>query len=631
MFGAFRNAASQFIFYRTYARWLEDENRREDWDETVDRYLEFFDAKSKNKIPQKIRQQLEEHIRKMSVMPSMRALWAAGESLSRNNLTAYNCSFMPIKDLFGFSELLFILMNGVGGGFSVEKKYISQLPIVKVQTGNHRGTFIIDDSKEGWAEALKFGIEAWFNGEDVEFDYSKLRSRGARLLISGGRSSGPDPLKKLLDFARKLIIGDGNTSTGAQGRQLTSLECHDICCQIAEVVVVGGVRRSSLISLSDLNDELLRAAKNPPYPMIRAMSNNTAVFNSRPNSIEFLKEWYNLAQSGTGERGIFCRFNAIKQSSMRDECEDFGLNPCAEIILRPYQLCNLSEVVIRPSDTFDDLIQKIESAVWLGTFQASLTKFKFVRSEWKSNCEEEALLGVSLTGQLDNPKLLTPEKLEILQEYAVKTNKKAAKAIGINASVAICTCKPSGTVSQLVDSSSGMHPRRAPFYIRRYRISSTDPLFHMLKEQGVPFKPEVGQSTDNATTWVLEFPIKAPKNSIFVKDLSAIDQLKWYIKLKKHWCHHNASATVYVGEDEWASVGAFVYENLDDIIAVSFLPKDNGIYELAPEEEIDEKTYNKLIENFPDIDYSKLHLYEAEDNTTGSQTLACTGDRCELT
>lgn len=627
----FRNAASEFVYYRTYARWIDDDLRRENWAETVGRYLEFLDAKSKNKIPKNIREELETNILSMDVVPSMRSLWAAGPALERNNICGYNCSFIPIQDLFTFSELLFILMCGTGVGFSVEERYISQLPVVKNQTGNNLGVYKIDDSKEGWADAIKFGMESWFNGNDVAFDYSGLRLRGARLYTSGGRSSGPAPLIKLLDFIRTLVIGNGSTSTGAQNRRLTSLECHDVCCHIADVVVVGGVRRSSLISLSDLSDESMRTAKSHPFPLIRAMANNSVILDNRPNSVMFLKEWTNLAASGTGERGIFCRFNAKEQNKdFRIPEQIQGLNPCAEILLRPFEFCNLSEVIIRAGDKFQDLIEKVKTAVWLGTFQSTLTKFKYIRDDWRKNCEEERLLGVSLTGQLDNPKLLTPEKLQILKEYARKVNKQAAKMLGINPSTAITCTKPSGTVSQLVDSSSGMHPRRSQYYIRRYRISNTDPLFHMMRSQGVPFKPEVGQVEDNATTWVAEFPIKAPKNSIFVKDLSAIDQLKWYIRLQKNWCEHNASCTIYVGDDEWATVGAFVYENIDDIIAVSFLPKDNGKYELAPEEEISEAKYQKLVDEFPKIDYSCLKDFEKEDTTQGAQNLACTAGVCDL-
>lgn len=630
MTSVFRNPAAEFVYVRTYSRWLEDEGRRETWDETVSRYLEFLDAKSKNKIPKTVRAEIEEHIRSMSVMPSMRALWAAGPSLERNNLCGYNCSYTSIESLEDFSEILFILMCGVGAGFSVEKQYIEKLPAVKQQMGVTVGEYVIEDTKEGWADALLFGLKTWFSGQDVNFNFSKLRERGSRLLVSGGRSSGPEPLKNLISFARRTIIGDGMSTTAAQGRQLTSLECHDLCCAIADVVVCGGVRRSSLISYSDLNDPLMVSAKNPPYPPIRSMANNSVVFKSKPNSVDFLREWTNLAASGTGERGIYNLYNSMKQSPRRVPDEHFRGNPCQEIILKNKQLCNLSEVVIRSTDDFDDVIQKIKTAVWLGTFQSTLIKFKYLRPLWSKNCGFERLLGVSLTGQLDNPKLFTPDKLEILRKYAIKVNKQAAKIFNINQSVAITCGKPSGSVSQVVDAASGMHPRRSPFYIRRYRISSNDPLFLMLRDQGVKFSPENGQTVENATTMVVSFPIKAPKNSIFVADMSAIDQLKWYLKLQKHWCEHSQSCTIYVGDDEWASVGAFVYEHLDEIIGVSFLPRDNGVYKQAPEEEITEEQYKKMLDEFPKIDYSKLSLYETEDNTSGAQTLACTGNKCEI-
>jgi len=619
----FRNELSEFVFYRTYSRWIPSKKRRETWEETVTRYIKNTVLPLQTKLSKKIRHEIEKQILEMGVMPSMRAMWSAGYAMSYNNVASYNCSYLPIKDLFSFSELLYILMCGTGVGFSVENEYISQLPEVKLQTSDGAGVHVVQDSKEGWAESLRISLDNLFKGLDIEFDYTKVRLRGARLETMGGRASGPDPLISLHKFVKKIILG-------AQGRRLTSLECHDICCKIAEIVVVGGVRRSSLISFSDLEDELLMKAKNHPMPTIRYMSNNSAVFKFKPSSVTFLREWFNLAASGTGERGIYNISKLAEYAPRRKFTGQERSNPCGEILLRPYEFCNLSEVVIRSTDSFDDLINKVRVAVWIGAIQSTYTNFKYIRAEWKKNCEEERLLGVSLTGQLDNPKLLTEEKLEILKDYAIKTAKKASSSLGINLSTSITTGKPSGTVSQLVDAASGCHPRYARYYYRRVRISSTDPLFKMLRTQGVPCEPEVGQDKDNPDTWVATFPVKAPKNCITRDKMSAIEQLEWYKKIQNSWCEHNQSCTIYVNDHEWAEVGAYVFRNFDDIIGVSFLPYDGGHYQLAPYEEITEEEYEKARKAFPEIDYKQLSKYELEDSTTGAQALACSGDKCEI-
>lgn len=669
----FRNAASEFIFTRTYARWIDDLGRRETWQECVQRVMGFYKETAGDKVPKKVYAEIEEQMLEFGTMPSMRLAWAAGEAARRENVCAYNCSFVPIIDLKAFSEVLYILMCGTGVGFSVEQRFISKLPVVKTMSSEGLGVHVVGDSKEGWAEALLTGLTAWFNGKDVEFDYTQVRPRGARLKVMGGRSSGPDPLKKLLDFARTKIIG-------AQGRQLSDLEVHDIVCMIAEIVVVGGVRRSSLISFSDIHSESMRHAKDWPMPPYRFMANNSAVYDSKPDAVTFLKEWTALAASGSGERGIYNVSNLKKYSKRRDfENHAHRSNPCGEILLRPFQFCNLSEVVVRAEDTFDDLIQKVKVAVWMGAIQSTLTKFNFIRDEFRKNCEEERLLGVSLTGQMDNPKLMTDEKLEILKSYAIKTARAACKALEINMSVSITTGKPSGTVSQLVDAASGCHPRHAEHYIRRYRISGTDPLFRMMRDQGFKFAPENGQakkdwdraarawdklqahkdgisvlsedderkaqndlvscsiyrdgqdwSEDKVQTWVTAFPMKSPKGAINRHQVSAIDQLNWYLKIQNNWCEHNQSTTVYVRDDEWVQVGQFVYENFDKIIGVSFLPHDGGRYEQAPYEDITKEQYERMAKDFPVIDYSKLGLYEREDNTTGAQNLACVSGVCEL-
>lgn len=656
-----------FTFIRTYSRWNDALQRRETWDETVDRYLNFFKAKFGDKVPKSVWDRCDTRMRKMDTMPSMRALWTAGPALEKNNITGYNCCSLVFKDLYSPVELFYILMCGTGVGFSVEGQFIQQMPVVTAWKNVHLGVHIVEDSREGWAKALNVGIQAWFAGQDIEFDYSKVRPRGARLKTMGGRASGPDPLKKLLDFVRMVV-------TKAQGRQLTSLEWLDIGNMIAEVVVVGGVRRSSEITFSDLTDRDIRHAKDAPCPPHRYMSNNSAVYNGKPDIVAFLKEWTSLIVSKSGERGIFNLASAMNACERRavhklgKEWSQLGktlrTNPCGEInLLAEYgQFCNLTEVVVRSTDTFNSLIEKVEVAVWLGAMQATLTDFPFIRASFKKACEEERLLGVSLTGQMDNPKLMTPERLEDLKEYAIKVAKKASKVLGINMPAAITTGKPSGTVSQLVNCSSGAHPRYAKYYIRRYRISSTDPLYKMMKAQGVKFTPENGQgpkdiqkkrnelvtkygksvkdaeilvpdwTEDQVMTWVVAFPEAAPKDSITRHDVSAIDQLEWYLKIKKNWCEHNQSITVYVRESEWLKVGAWVYDHFDDISGVSFLPYEEGktIYKQAPYEEIEEAQYKEMVENFPKIDYSQLSKFEMDDNTTGSQQLACAGGACEI-
>lgn len=663
--------AQRFVFMRTYSRWIEEKQRREiSWEETAERYLNFMFGKFGDKVPKSVQSLIREKVLSLETVGSMRAVWAAGPALDEDNTTGYNCSYLPFIDLRAPVEMFYILMCGTGVGFSVESEFINRMPEVKTWTGDGAGVFVVEDSRKGWADSLMAGFEAWFGGKDIEFDYSKIRPRGARLKTMGGRASGPEPLKKLHDFCRKVI-------SRAQGRKLTSLEWLDIGNMIAEVVVVGGVRRSSQITFSDLEDDLIRDAKNyskaakegwavPPH---RAMSNNSAVYFEKPDSITFMREWLALAESGAGERGIYNVSNLEKLNprrtyvywTMPDGTKRITLrsNPCGEILLRPFQFCNLSEVVVRADDTFDDLVEKVKVAVWLGAMQSAMTHFPYLRPEWKKNCEEERLLGVSLTGQMDNPALMTAEKLAILKQFAIKTAKKAAKALGINMSAAITTGKPSGTVSQLVDCASGAHPRYAPYYIRRYRISANDPLFRMMVAQGVKFTPENGQgpeslevhredlrklgyteeqiaelvgewSPDMVNTWVVSFPIKSPEGAITREQVSAIDQLEWYLKIQKNWCEHNQSITVYVRDDEWMKVGNWVYDHFDDIVGVSFLPYDGGNYQQAPYEEITKEQYEKMLAEFPTIDYSQLSQYELDDNTTGAQALACTAGGCEI-
>lgn len=632
----FKSPSQEFVYIRTYSRWVQEFSRRETWEETVDRYINFITAERGGKIPSKVLRKMKEYILELKVMPSMRALWTAGEAARTDNTCTYNCAFQAVDSIHAFSECLYILMCGTGYGFSVEEKYINKLPVVPILSSKGAGTVFIEDSKKGWADSVRVLMESLYRGEDIDFDYSGLRKKGDRLMTMGGRASGPEPLITLHNYIREVFAN-------AQGRKLMDIECHDIMCQIAEIVVVGGVRRSSEISLSDLFSKNMRNAKVGSFPLRRFMANNSAVYEKKPSAVEFLNEWASLASSGSGERGIF-NLEAVRNTAPeRREAELIaGTNPCGEIALRSMEFCNLSEVIVRAEDDLDDLMQKVECATWIGAIQSTFTYFPYLRKKWRQNCEQERLLGVSLTGQMDNPALMTKDNLIALRKKAIKVAKTASKHLDINLSAAITTGKPSGTVSQLVDCASGCHVRYSPYGIRRYRISSTDPLFRMLKDQGVPMSPEVGQrniengkevkgwSEDKVSTWVIDFPYKSPKGVLTRNDVSAIQQLEHYKTVQEHWCEHNQSCTIYVKDDEWFEVGNWVYKNFEYINGVSFLPYDGGNYELAPYEEIDEKTYYKLLESFPKIDYSKLGKYETEDNTEGSKSYACVGDKCEL-
>ena len=620
----FKNEVSEFIYKRTYSRWLDDENRREDWPETIERFLSFIISKNPD-IPEKTIHKIKKYMTEFAVMPSMRFLWAAGPAAAFDNTCIYNCAFGKINSVDAFAECLYILMCGTGFGFSVEKEEVEKLPVIpKIKSALGNEKIPIFDSKAGWADSVKMLMNNLYDGQNVYFDYSLIRPEGARLNTMGGRASGPQPLVKLHDFIRE-------TMHNAQGRKLTTLEAHDICNQIAEIVVVGGVRRSSQISLSDLDDKDMRHAKEWPFPIKRAMANNSAIFREKPTAAQFLKEWAALALSGTGERGIFNLDAAQKKAPSRRYAPLIqGTNPCGEIMLRDMEFCNLSEVVVRAEDDLDSLLDKVETATWLGVIQSTFTYFPYLRESWKKNCDVERLLGVSLTGQMDNPSVLTSEALKALKSRVLRISRKAAKVLGINVPVATTCVKPSGTVSQLVDSASGVHPRFSEYYIRRYRIAARDPLFKLMKDSGIKANPEVGQKKKDATTWVLEFPVKSPDGCLTRKDVSALDQLKHYKNLQHNWCEHNASMTVYVRDDEWFEVGNWVYQNWDIINGVSFLPYDGGKYELAPYEEIDARTYERLIKKLPRIDYKQLSQYELNDNTQGKGEYACVGDKCEI-
>jgi ribonucleoside-diphosphate reductase alpha chain len=643
---------------RTYSRWVESLGRRETWPETVERFLSFLAEERGEKIPAKVMRKIRARILAFEVMPSMRALWAAGDAARADNTTMYNCAFQRTASIRAFAESLYILMCGTGYGFRVRALDVAELPPIPAQILATDRIVEVEDAKDGWANSVKELVLSLYAGQDPTISYNKVRPAGSRLKTMGGRASGPAPLATLHQFIK-------DTFYAARGRKLSTLEAHDFECQIAEIVVVGGVRRSSEMSLSDLFDALMRDAKSGEFPVRRWMSNNSAIYYEKPSMIEFMKEWTALAASGRGERGIFNLEGARRQAPARRKRELIeGTNPCGEILLRDQQFCNLSEVVARDTDTIDDILDKIETATWLGAIQSTFTYFPYLDPKWKENCEEERLLGVSITGQMDVPRLFTKEALEAYKARAIKTAKKASATLGINMPAAITCVKPSGTVSQLVDSSSGIHPRFAKYYIRRYRINATDPLLRMIRDQGMSLSPENGQgkkdwikankifeetkdiikarstcsiydpagwSKDKVNTWVVGFPMRAPDDAYTVDIVSAIAQLEWYKKVQTHWCEHNASVTVYVKEDEWLAVGDWVYENWDIINGISFLPVEGGEYEQTPYEEISEELYEAMVKAFKKIDYSQLSRYELEDTSQGSKEYACSGAQgCEM-
>ncbi len=628
----FHNSLGEFVYFRSYSRWIPTEGRRETWIESVDRYLNFMKENLGDKLNESEIGEIREAILSQRVMPSMRLMWSAGDAARNTNVSGYNCSFIAPMKIADFSEIMYLSMCGAGVGFSVEQQNVQKFPQIKKQTGRVLATHVVEDSKEGWARATVLGFNAWFGGKDIDFDYSKLRPAGARLKTMGGKSSGPGPLRELLNFARKKILAK-------QGRRLSSLDVHDIICKIGEIVEMGGVRRSALISFSDLDDAEMRSAKSGQFYLTepqRHMANNSVVYNEKPACAEFMDEWIALAKNGTGERGIFNRGGLKSQLPARrwkvfqKDAVISGTNPCGEINLKSKQFCNLTEVVARHEDTMETLMEKVRLATILGTYQSTLTSFPFLSKEWKKNCEEERLLGVSVTGQWDCPAVRHPEALVKLRDEAVRVNKIYAKKFGINPSTAVTCVKPSGTVSQLVDAASGLHPRHSQYYIRRIRISATDALFQMLKDQKVPFHPEVGQSKDEATTYVLEFPIKAPQGATFKDDLTAIEQLEYWKMVKENYTEHNPSVTISVGQNEWIAVANWVYEHWDMIGGLAFLPREEHVYTLAPYEEITEENYNAMMKDFPDIDFSQILIYEKDDETQGAKELACMAGVCEI-
>jgi ribonucleoside-triphosphate reductase (thioredoxin) len=615
-----------FIAISRYARWLEKENRREYWPETVGRYIDNVVNERLN-LPDGISEELREAITNLEVMPSMRAMMTAGPALDRDNTAGYNCSYVTCDSPRAFDETLFILCCGTGVGFSVESQYIRKLPIVPEKFEHSDTTIVVKDSKEGWARAFRQLISLLYAGEIPKWDVSRVRPSGARLKTFGGRASGPAPLIDLFNFTIA-------TFRAATDRKLNSLECHDIMCKIGDIVVVGGVRRSALISLSDLSDDKLRHAKSGQWWLTdgqRALANNSAVYNGRPDMESFLREWTALVESKSGERGIVNRtalIDQLKKCGRRDT--DFlpGLNPCAEIILRPQQFCNLTEIVVRPEDTRETLLEKVRLATILGTIQSTLTDFPYLRKIWKKNTEQDRLLGVSITGACDNPSLITAELLQELKEYAIAINIEYAEYLGVEPSTMITAVKPSGTVSQLVNASSGLHTRFSPFGIRTVRGDKKDPLSQFLMSMGIPHEDDI---TKPDSTVVFSFPFKSPKGSLCTKDMTAIEQLEWWKMFHDNWTEHNPSVTIMVKDHEWMDVGAWVYRNFDSIGGISFLPYSEHSYQQAPYQEITEAEYEEALALMPkDIDWTRLVEFETEDTTNNVKTLACTGASCEL-
>ena len=626
------NPLGEFVFYRTYSRWKGDEGRRETWIETVGRYADFMKRNLETRLNEDEYNEIKDSILNQRVLPSMRLLWSAGKAAEATNVAAYNCSFTTPTELKDFGEIMYVLMCGTGAGFSVENQFAQQLPIVLKQRGEKAPTHIIEDSKEGWANALIKGMETWYGGYDIDFDYSKLRPVGARLKTMGGRSSGPEPLKLLLGYTRDRILKN-------QGRRLKSIDVHDINCKIGEAIVVGGVRRSAEISLSDLDDILMRNAKTGEFynkHPERRLANNSAVYLEKPSATEFMKEWLALAESGTGERGIFNRGGLIYQlpkrrlNALGSRIDSMGTNPCVEINLIRNQFCNLTTMVARTYDTLKTLLKKVEIATILGTYQSMLTNFPFLSDKWRENCEEERLLGVSITGIMDCQILQNPEVLQKLRERAIETNRHYAKRFGINPSTCVTCVKPEGSGSKVVGSSEGASSRWNEHYLQNIRISASDPLFQMLKEQKYPYYPEVGESMTNATTYVLPFAVKSPENAIVRKDLSAITQLENWRRLKTNYTEHNPSSSIYIGDDEWIEAAHWIYKNWNQIGGLAFFPRDDNVYQLAPKEDIDERGYHELRSKLPEVDYSQIINYEKEDETTGAKEYACVGGSCDI-
>ena len=629
----FQSSFEEFIYTRTYSRFIDADGRRERWPETVSRFREFFLPR----VPVAKRAEFAEvcsSIQALEVLPSMRSLWAAGPALERENVCGYNCAYMAIDSIMSFPEALYLLLCGAGVGFSVERQYINKLPEVPSEFEEVAHIIEVADSKEGWSKAFRALLSHLYEGKIPSWDMSKVRPAGARLKTFGGRASGPGPLEDLFKFTVSMF-------EESRGRKLNSVECHRILCKAAESVVVGGVRRSACISFSNPSDDRMRNLKTGAFWEVMpelAMANNSAVYTEKPEAQRFFEDWLALVRSKSGERGIFNRESAkyiVGLNGRRNVNYEWGSNPCCEVILRSRQFCNLSEVVVREGDTLETLRRKVRNAAILGVVQSTLTKFSFISREWKKNCEEERLCGVSLTGLRDHEVLSRTSNdsklmLTAMKQVALDTAEEYSKALGINMPAAVTLVKPSGTVSSLVNSAAGLHPRYAPYYIRRVRVSATDPIARYLKDRGVPYHPEVGQSAEDPSTLVFEFPVRAPKSAVFRDEVTAIEQLEYWLMLQKYWCECKPSATVYVKDDEWPRVAAWVYDHWNWVSGIAFLPYDGGVYKLMPYEEITQAVYKDLSAKMPDLDFSGLSAYEEADSTIGAREFACVGGSCDL-
>lgn len=623
----FPTQLQKFQFYDKYSRFNYEGGRRETWVETIQRAVDYLRELSGNKLPESDYRRLQQGILEMKVMPSMRLLAMAGDSARRNNAAIYNCSYLPVESIDSFVEALIISMSGCGVGFSVEHRYVEQMSRIKRQTGVKRSQFEVADTSEGWADALRYGMETWFAGEDVDFDYSRVRPAGTPLKIKGGRASGPEPLRQMLLFARGRILA-------RQGRFMTSLDAHDIMCSVGGAAVSGGVRRTAMISLFDYDDTEMRQCKDGDFWIKNSQrwnANNSAVWPDRKLTQEEVACFVlDMVRSERGEPGVFNRHAAIKSRPERRAVQEFGTNPCGEIILRPYQFCNLSSAIARTDDSFDDLKEKVELAAMLGTIQSLATNFPGLRDIWKKNCEEERLLGVDLNGQMDSKLAQDPDVQSRLRYIAIETNRIYAKKLGINQSAAVTAVKPSGNSSQLLNSSSGIHPRWAPYYIRNVRVGANTPVYRVLKDAAVPMDPENGQNVENATTWVAHFPVKTPENSSTRGERSAIEQCEYWLQNKIHYTEHNPSVTITYKPDEVIDLIQWIWGHQDKIGGMAFLPDTDALYEQMPYEEIDEQRYNKLNRQFPHIDFAKIYRYEEHDLTTASQELACMAGLCDI-
>ena len=621
----------QFIFYQFYARWNEKNGRRETWEEAIERFMAYMQKKMGDKLTATEYAEVKHAILNRDICPSMRLLWSAGNAADTTNVAAYNCAYIAPTSWQDLAEIMYVSMCGAGCGFAAEEANVSQFPAIKTQTGGMLDTIVVQDSREGWCDAFAAATKAWADGFDVTLDYSKVRPAGAKLKTMGGRASGPEPLMQLMTSVRKKLLS-------LQGKKLSTLDLHDIICQIGEIVVAGGVRRSALISLSELSDTTIRDSKTGKFwvdnPQ-RAMANNSGVYETKPRIGEFLEEWSALVNSGSGERGIFNRGEILNQVPARrakalEGESQIGVNPCGEIYLRSKQFCNLTSIVVRPEDDMPSLQRKMRLATIVGTYQATLTDFGYLSDEWRKNCEAEQLLGVSITGYYDNAIVRNDKNLEQLRTEAITTNVKYAKRFNANPSTAITCVKPHGNSGQLLGVGSGMHPWFSKYYIRRVRISALDPLFSFAVDQGIPYHPEVGSTAATATTFVLEFPVSAPVGAVTSSEVSALEMLEEWKRLKINFTEHNPSVTIYVGDDEWLDVAKFVYDNWEIVGGLSFLPRTDHVYELAPYEAIDETEFNRRTKALGEIDFASLATYEKSDNTTGAKELACVAGLCEV-